>query len=137
MFDCLMSTRPARDRSLKRRGLTPNDARALTSLERVHGRPIGALARDWACDPSNATFIVGRLERAGLVERRVSTHDRRVKLVALTPRGASIKEALLTEFRSASRDLLALDRADLKALERILKKLSRVTAATSPFFISP
>src|SRR5687768_11384101 len=86
MFDCLMSTRPARDRSLKRRGLTPNDARALTSLERVHGRPIGALARDWACDPSNATFIVGRLERAGLAERRVGPHDRRVKLVALTPR---------------------------------------------------
>src|SRR5690242_18313955 len=74
----------ARSASLARRNLTPNDARALWSLQLDQGRPIGELAREWECDPSNATFIVDRLETAGLAARKPHPSDRRVKLVSLT-----------------------------------------------------
>ena len=61
MFDFLMRTAPERTRSLGRRGLTPNDSRALSSLDREAGRTMRDLAEEWECDASNATWIVDRL----------------------------------------------------------------------------
>lgn len=126
MFDYLMRSRPRRDQSLEKRGLTPNDARALSGLSAAEGRPIGSLAREWGCDPSNATFIVDRLERAKLAERRPSLEDRRVKLVFLTPRGAQTMKEMLTEFHQPPPEMLKLDAPELEALERILAKLHAV-----------
>jgi DNA-binding MarR family transcriptional regulator len=123
MFDYLMATSDDRARSLERRGLTPNDARALWSLDAQRARPIGALARDWGCDPANATFIINRLERAGLAKRRQSDSDRRVKLVTLTAKGAATMQALLDEYRRPPADLLELHRSELEDLVRILAKL--------------
>ena len=123
MFDYLMYTRPARDRSLESRGLTPNDARALSSLNRDEGRPIGKLARAWGCDPSNATFIIRRLEQGGLAERRTMPGDGRVKLVALTARGEKVRKELLAEFHEPPPELLGLASCDLEALAEILKQL--------------
>jgi len=126
MFDYLMASSPERARALERRGLTPNDARALWSLDAAAGRPIGSLADDWACDPANATFIIDRLEAAGLARRRGSPHDRRVKLVSLTARGAATKRALLRDYRKPPRELAALPSADL---ERLLALFTRLAAA--------
>jgi DNA-binding MarR family transcriptional regulator len=123
MFDYLMSTRPARDRSLESRALTPNDARALSNLSRKEGCPIGSLARAWACDPSNATFIIRRLEKAGLAERRTMPGDGRVKLVALTARGEKVRKELLAEFREPPPELLGLAFSDLESLAKILAQL--------------
>ncbi|GGU94540.1 MarR family transcriptional regulator [Actinomadura cremea] len=53
------------------------------------------LADRMSCEPSNATFIVDRLERLGLVERRPHPTDRRAKILALTPRGTEVRERLL------------------------------------------
>src|SRR5919202_3764002 len=77
MFDFLMVTAPQRARSLGRRGLTPNDSRALGSLDAEAGRTMRSLAEEWECDASNATWIVDRLERLGLAERRTVPEDRR------------------------------------------------------------
>ena len=84
MLDYLIATSPARNRSLATRRLTPNDARALHTLDTENGQPMGALAQAWNCDRSMVTWIVDRLERAGLVERPAIAGDRRVKRVALT-----------------------------------------------------
>jgi DNA-binding MarR family transcriptional regulator len=124
MFDYLMATSPERARVLERRGLTPNDARALWSLEPGDGRPIGSLARDWGCDPANATFIIGRLESAGLAQRSEGAHDRRVKLVTLTRRGFAIKRALLRAYRTPPPDLARLAPGELAALIAIFEKLA-------------
>jgi DNA-binding MarR family transcriptional regulator len=123
MFDYLMRTAPERTRSLGRRGLTPNDARALSTLGAAAGRTMRSLAEEWECDASNATWIVDRLERLGLAERRTVPHDRRVKLVALTSRGEKMKAELLREFHTPPPDLLTLAERDLKLLERLLQKL--------------
>jgi DNA-binding MarR family transcriptional regulator len=123
MFDYLMSTRPARDRSLERRGLTPNDARALWSLDARDGRPIGSLSREWGCDPANATFIIGRLERAGLARRRGSDRDRRIKLVTLTPKGTATKRDLLREYHAPPAALRSLTQPELATLIDLMTKL--------------
>jgi DNA-binding MarR family transcriptional regulator len=128
MFDFLMVTAPERARSLGRRGLTPNDSRALASLDPEAGRTMRALADEWECDASNATWIVDRMERLGLAERRAVPEDRRVKLVVLTAKGAKIKAELVEEFHTPPSELLALDRADLDALDRATERLS--TAVT-------
>jgi DNA-binding MarR family transcriptional regulator len=128
MFGYLMQTSPDRARSLEERGLTPNDARALWNLEPDEGRPIGSLARLWGCDPSNATFIVDRLTRAGLAERRTAEDDRRVKLVVLTPLGAKTKQEILEEHSRPPESLQNLSENELTNLIKILGKLPKPEA---------
>src|SRR4029434_5147155 len=86
-------------------GLTPGDLRALSALDQETPRPMRTLARAWACDASNVTWMVDRLERRGLVERQMLPSDRRVKTVALTPLGASTKAELVTPLHEAPADL--------------------------------
>jgi DNA-binding MarR family transcriptional regulator len=122
LFDFIIRTRAHRDRALERYGLTPNDSRALFSLG-TEGRPIGELATEWACDPSNATWIVDRLERTGRAERAADPGDRRVKRVTLTKKGVKTKEALRQQLYEAPEELLALDEADLRVLLAAATKL--------------
>ena len=123
MFDYLMRTAPERTRTLARRGLTPNDSRALWTLDREVGRTMGDLAEQWECDASNATWIVDRLERLGLAERRPVPHDRRARHVVLTAKGERIRAEVLEEFHTPPAELLGLRRKDLEALARALEKL--------------
>ena len=122
LFDFIISTSAQRGEVLGRYGLTPNDSRALYALD-SNGRTMQSLAREWACDPSNATFIVDRLEERRLAERRSLEGDRRVKLVALTPLGVKTKAALTRDLYRPPSELLALGRADLEVLLSAAAKL--------------
>jgi DNA-binding MarR family transcriptional regulator len=124
LFDLLIRSAPVRTASLARRGLTPNDSRALFSLDPRTGRSMRSLADEWTCDPSNATFIVDRLEELGLAARQPLLHDKRVKLVVLTRKGEKMRADLLHEFRQPPPEFDGLDRADLEALERLVAKLT-------------
>jgi DNA-binding MarR family transcriptional regulator len=132
LFDVLMRSAPARTDVLARRGLTPNDSRALVSLDVTEGRPMRALADAWACDPSYATWIVDRLEALGLAERRAAARDRRVKLVVLTKKGLRTRTQVLEEFYEPPPEIAALDREDLEALDRILGKITGGRVAIGP-----
>ncbi len=127
MFEFLIATRSQRDKVLARlglKGLTPNDSKALFSLQPGEGKPMGALAGEWTCDASNATWMVDRLEERGLAERKSSPHDRRVKLVVLTPLGVKTRKRLMDGMFEAPPELLRLERDDLLALRRALGKLA-------------
>ena len=124
MFDFLMRTAPARAKALGRRGLTPNDGRALSSLRPDEGRPMRALADEWECDASNATWMVDRLEKLGLAERRAVPEDRRVKQVILTAKGVRVRTDLMEEFYAPPPRLAGLGQKGLEALERQLLELS-------------
>src|SRR5687767_12507885 len=98
MFGFLIATRSQRDKVLAKHGLTgltPNDSKALFSLQPGEGKPMGALAGEWTCDASNATWMVDRLEERGLAERRAVAGDRRVKMVFLTPLGVKTRKKLM------------------------------------------
>lgn len=123
LFDFFISTRGHRDETLERFGLTPNDARALHSLDSAEGKPMRALADAWGTDASNATWVVDRLERLGLAERRAMAADRRVKLVVLTAQGLASRDEIMRAFHEPPAEMLALDRRDLVALDAILAKL--------------
>jgi len=112
MFAFLIDTEPHRSQVLGRHDLTPNDSRALF-----------ALAEQWGCDASNATWVVDRLEKKGLAERRSLAGDRRVRLVGLTPLGIKTRAALSKDLDRPPPELLDLDRADLEALRNATRKL--------------
>jgi DNA-binding MarR family transcriptional regulator len=52
--------------------------------------PMRALAKLIHQDPSNLTGVVDRLEERGLIERRGSTDDRRVKGLLITAAGLAL-----------------------------------------------
>jgi DNA-binding MarR family transcriptional regulator len=131
LFDLLIRSAPARTASLARRGLTPNDSRALFSLDPRTGRSMRSLADEWQCDPSNATFIVDRLEELGLASRQPLLHDKRVKLVVLTRKGEKTRADLLQEFHQPPAEFKRLGGADLEALERIVAKLTAALPGTA------
>jgi DNA-binding MarR family transcriptional regulator len=120
MFDFFMRTGVQRGRVLAKMGLTPNDSRALSALDVAGGRTMRSLADEWGCDASNATWIVDRLEKRGLAERRAMVGDRRVKLVVLTPAGAKTRQKLLEGMYEAPPELVALPRASLEVLRSAL-----------------
>jgi DNA-binding MarR family transcriptional regulator len=129
MFELLIRSAPVRTKSLARRGLTPNDSRALFSLDPQTGRSMRSLADEWECDPSNATWIVDHLEELGLAKRQPVLHDRRMRLVVLTRKGQKTRSELLDEFHQPPPDFDALDRSDLELLDRALAKLARGTTS--------
>ena len=73
-------------------GLSFQQSMALMRLEPDEPMPMSTLALALQCDNSNVTGIVDRMEAHGLVERRPSDRDRRVKAVALTPHGEAVRE---------------------------------------------
>jgi DNA-binding MarR family transcriptional regulator len=113
-------------------GLTPGDLRALSALDQETPRPMRTLARAWACDASNVTWIIDRLESRGLVQRQMLASDRRVKTVALTPLGVSTKAELFTRLHEPPADFLALDRATLRALRDALVCLPASLSTSGP-----
>jgi DNA-binding MarR family transcriptional regulator len=123
IFDFIVATAPERNRAIGESGLTPNDARALTSLSQKPGRTMGALAEEWKCDASTATWIVDRLEAKGLAARQPHPTDRRVTLVVLTPLGARTKSRQMEKVYVPPKELLELDIADLVRLRDAVAKL--------------
>ena len=123
VFELFVKTRGQREHVMQRLHLTPNDAKTLALLDSTEARPMGALAVACCTDASNATWVVDRLESLGLVERRAVPGDRRVKLVALTARGAKTRNAIMQAMHEPPLEVLALDRNDLVALGKILSKI--------------
>jgi MarR family transcriptional regulator, organic hydroperoxide resistance regulator len=74
-------------------GLTAAQATALREL--AGPMTMRELAERMSCEPSNATFVVDKLEKQGLIERRPHSTDRRAKQLVLTPEGNALRERLL------------------------------------------
>ncbi len=97
--------------------LTGAQARAVLALGSP--APMGSLAEHLRCDASNVTGLADRLEARGLVARTPAPCDRRVKVLALTPAGEHLREALVDALVAGSPVRAALDagqRAQLVAL---------------------
>ena len=110
---------------LRELGLTPGHMKALSVLDPDESKPMRAMARALACDASMVTWLVDRLEERGLVERRPSPADRRVKTLVLTPLGIRTRQRLAQALYTPPADLLQLDLASLEALRDELRKLPR------------
>src|SRR5260370_39277425 len=127
IFDLIVTTASQCALFIKRLGLSPAESSALASLDPDRGRPMRALAREWGCDPSNATWLVDRLERQNLAAREAVEGDRRVKSVVLTPKGTRLRARLIRAFYRPPRILLELPGRDLEALRAATAKLPKPT----------
>lgn len=117
-----------KSRSLAEIGLTPGHMKALMTLEPGEALPMGACAQEMGCDASTATWLIDRLEEKGLVERRPSTTDRRVKGVVLTKTGSETKANLQEHYFDPPAALLELSEEELDALFTLLSKLQKASA---------
>ena len=102
--------------------LSPPQVRALGVLDPDRPVPMSELADALHCDNSNVTGIVDRLEDRGLVERRSAIHDRRVKMLAVTPRGAEVRERLAERLEQAPEPLARLSPEDQRTLRDIMRR---------------
>ena len=102
--------------------LAPAQVLALKSLEPGRPRPMSELAQTLHCDNSNVTGIVDRLEDRGLVRRRPGDHDRRVKMLEVTPEGAELRERLHERLRRPPEPLASLSEEDARALRDVLAR---------------
>jgi len=101
-------------------GLSPVQCHVLHLIEPDRPVPMGRLADTLACDASNVTGLVDRLEARGLVQRLPSPADRRVKVIQLTPTGSRLRSRLLQRMTA---DTLPLSRLSLKEQRLLVRML--------------
>ncbi len=110
-------------------GLSPAQASALGTLNRLGNPTLGELAAAEQVQPPTATRLVTTLESAGLVARETDGDDRRVVRVRITAEGRrnlqrirTLKNAYLT------RRLAALDPAERAQAESLTHLLEHLVA---------
>jgi DNA-binding MarR family transcriptional regulator len=103
--------------------LTPSQGMALRSLDRP--LPMSTLAEALACDASNVTGIVDKLESRGLIDRRADDHDRRIKMLFVTDRGRALRDRLINRLLEPPAAVAALP-LDVKT--RLTATLRKVLA---------
>jgi MarR family 2-MHQ and catechol resistance regulon transcriptional repressor len=111
-------------------GLGLSDFGVLEVLLNKGPLPVNMIGPIVDLTPGSISIAVDRLFAKGLVTRVESTEDRRVRIIAITPRG---KDLIVPAFRKHSgqmkRVLAELSTEELRSLEVALKKLGKRAAA--------
>src|ERR1700745_4150888 len=111
-------------------GLGLSDFGVLEGLLNKGPSPVNTIGPIVDLTPGSISIAVDRLFAKGLVTRVESTEDRRVRIIALTPRG---KDLIVPAFRKHSgqmkRVFSELSAEELRSLEVALKKLGKRAAA--------
>jgi MarR family transcriptional regulator, 2-MHQ and catechol-resistance regulon repressor len=111
-------------------GLGDSDFRVLEVLLHKGPLPVNTIGPIVDLTPGSISIAVDRLFEKRLVSRVESTEDRRVRIVALTPRG---KDLIVPAFRKHSGQMRKvfseLSPDELRGLEVTLKKIGKRAAA--------
>lgn len=105
-------------------GLTPPHAIALLKLDPDGPPTLTELARTMHCDASWATSIADVLEERGLVERRVSAADRRVRELVPTAEGLAVQERLRAVYSAAPAGIEDTTAEEARALAALAERLA-------------
>jgi MarR family 2-MHQ and catechol resistance regulon transcriptional repressor len=107
-------------------GLGDSDFRVLEVLLHKGPLPVNTIGPIVDLTPGSISIAVDRLVAKGLVSRVESTEDRRVRIVALTPRG---KDLIVPAFRKHAGQMkkvfTELSPEELRSLEVALKKVGK------------
>ena len=123
VLSILFGERPARIPAVAAEfDVSPMGVKMLHSLEPGAELPMSAVAERLFCDASNVTGMVDRLEARGLLERRDSPRDRRVKLIALTDEGVELRERVLGRLHEPPTEIARLSPADQRTLRDVLRR---------------
>jgi len=88
MTEIWKSVKPWAEKVATSFGLTPQQLISMKIMGEYGTMTMSELAQRLGCDASNVTSLVDKLETRGLVERRASEHDRRVKSLVMTRPGS-------------------------------------------------
>ena len=103
--------------------LSPAQCHLLHLIEPGRPLPMSRLASTLSCDASNITGLVDRLESLGLVQRKASATDRRVKALQLTVAGKRVRTKLVTQMTKQSLPLSRLSASQQRSLVILLEAL--------------
>jgi MarR family transcriptional regulator, organic hydroperoxide resistance regulator len=126
-FSALRRSRARAAREAGTGELTVPQYLLLGALTECPERPVGELAECAGVAAPTATRMIAGLERAGVVERRHSTTDRRVVTVRLTANGRRLlerKQQMLSDTRRAL--YASLTAAERRQVEALLVRLADV-----------
>ena len=111
-------------------GLGLSDFGVLEALLHKGPLPVNTIGPIVDLPPGSISIAVDRLVAKGLVSRVESAEDRRVRIVALTPRGkALIDSAFRKHSRQMKEVFCELSPHELRGLEVALKKVGKRAAA--------
>ncbi len=123
LLDLIMDERPPRIPSVAHQfDLSPQQLKMIRALAPGVELPMNALAEALHCDASNVTGIVDRLEERALIERRPDPADRRVRRLAITAKGADLRERMLSRLFEPPAALERLPVAEQRTLRDLLRK---------------
>lgn len=108
--------------------LTVPQHRVLVTIDAEGPRRVGALAEDLGVNQSNASRIVDRLASQGLVRRIRDRDDGRASLVALTPEGQRVLDAVHDHRLDVLLGVVKRMRGGSHGLAGALAKLSEAAA---------
>lgn len=100
-------------------GITASQAIALRELSAP--MTLTGLAERMSCEASNAGYVIDRMEKQGLVERRPHPSDRRAKLLSLTDDGERCRKNVL-EALSREAPIDSLSAGEQAALLDLLRR---------------
>ena len=103
--------------------LSPAQCHVLHLMEPGESVSMGMIAEALACDASNVTGLVDRLEARRLIRRRPSAEDRRVKVLELTPAGTRLRSTVLRKMTRPPDIFGRLSEKEQHALVQMLRRL--------------
>jgi MarR family transcriptional regulator, 2-MHQ and catechol-resistance regulon repressor len=110
-------------------GLGDSDFRVLEVLLHKGALPVNTIGPIVGLTPGSISVAVDRLVEKGLVNRVESAEDRRVRIVALTPRGKGLIVPAFRKHSGQMRKVFSeLSPEELRGLEVALKKIGKRAA---------
>src|SRR5438132_7322425 len=111
-------------------GLGLSDFGVLEALLHKGPLPVNTIGPVVDLTPGSISIAVDRLVEKGLVSRVESVEDRRVRIVALTPRGKSLIDSAFRKHSGEMKRVFSeLSPEELRGLETGLKKVGKRAAA--------
>lgn len=118
------------DADIARHGLSTGEFAILEVLFHKGPLLLGEVQRKILVSSGGVTYLVDRLEAAGMVERRECAEDRRARYAALTPRGEAFMREIFPDHAAAIEDALAsLSTEEKRQAIELLRKLGQGAAS--------
>lgn len=118
---------------LDRYGIARSDWRVLAVLHERNSMTVIDLAAAALSPQPTVTHAVRRLEDRALVQRTHGTHDRRQRVVSITPAGSTLAAALFDEARRLQAEALA----GATGVADLVQRLRDVTASVEAHVVAP
>jgi DNA-binding MarR family transcriptional regulator len=122
MYEVFKASKPFMEVVAAGFDLTPQQVFAIKSLDEDRPMTMSAFATTLGCDASNVTSIVDKLETRGIVERRASALDRRVKVLVMTPAGIELRGRIADAMQNPPPAIANLSIEDQEALCAIYRR---------------